>query len=68
LALAVSLSSPVIGEPLAAFDRYALTIFPLWMAAGAWIAERRLTRPAVLAGGALLAFYTFWFSSWSFIA
>ena len=68
LALAVSLSSPVIGEPLAAFDRYALTIFPLWMAAGAWIAERRLTRPAVLVGGVLLAFYAFWFSSWSFIA
>ncbi len=33
--------SPVDGQPLKSFDRYALTIFPLWMAAGAWLSERR---------------------------
>ena len=34
--------SPVDGQPLKSFDRYALTIFPLGMAAGAWLSERRL--------------------------
>jgi hypothetical protein len=65
--LAVCLSSPRIGQPLVSFDRYTLTIFPLWMAAGAWAAERRLVVPAVCAGAALLVFYTVQFSSWSFI-
>ena len=37
--------SPVAGQPLKSLDRYTLTIFPLWMAAGAWCSERRLLRP-----------------------
>lgn len=68
LALMVCLWSPVADQPLQSFDRYTLTIFPLWMAGGAWISERRLTRVAVLLGGALLAFYTFQFARWSFVA
>ena len=66
--LLVTLSSPAVGQPLWSFDRFALTIFPLWMAAGAWVAERRLQRPAVALGAALLVFYTLQFSSWAFVA
>ncbi|HTU85490.1 MAG TPA: mannosyltransferase family protein [Solirubrobacteraceae bacterium] len=67
-ALLVCISSPVAGQPLKSLDRYTLTIFPLWMAAAAWIAERRLTRTAVLVSAALLAFFTFQFATWAFIA
>jgi hypothetical protein len=66
--LLMCLSSPIIGQPLVSLDRYVLTIFPLWMAAGAWIAKRRLERVAVVVGSILLAFYTFYFTRGSFIA
>jgi Mannosyltransferase (PIG-V) len=62
------LSSPEVGQPLWSFDRFALTIFPLWMAAGAWVAKRRLEAPAVVLGSILLVFYTVQFSSWAFVA
>lgn len=68
LALALTISSPVQGEPLKSLDRYTLTIFPLWMAAGAWAAERRLTRPIAAVGAGLLTFYTVAFAAWSFVA
>ncbi len=67
-ALVVCTWSPVTGQPLKSFDRYTLTIFPLWMAAGGWLSERRLTRPLLLVGGALLAFWTFQFATWSWVA
>ncbi len=47
-ALLVCTWSPVAGQPLKSLDRYSLTIFPLWMAAGAWISDRRLTRATLL--------------------
>jgi Mannosyltransferase (PIG-V) len=68
LAVAMCISSPQIGQPLTSFDRYTLTIVPLWMAAGAWVAKRGLQRPVVVVGSILLVFYTVQFSSWSFIA
>ena len=60
--------SPVDGQPLKSVDRYTLTIFPLWMAAGAWIAERRLTRATLLVSAGLLAFWTFQFATWAWVA
>ncbi len=66
-AVLVWLSNPQIGQPLVSSDRYALTMFPLWMAAGAWVAKRRLERPAVAVGSILLVFYTIQFSSWAFV-
>jgi Mannosyltransferase (PIG-V) len=60
--------SPVANQPLQSLDRYSLTIFPLWMAAGAWLSERRLTRATVLVSAALLAFWTFQFASWTWVA
>lgn len=68
LALLVSISSPVAAQPLKSFDRYALTIFPLWMVAGAWLSERRLLAPAVTISVALLVFFTVQFASWTFVA
>jgi hypothetical protein len=66
--LMVCLSSPKTGQPLESLDRYLLTIFPLWMIAGAWIAKRRLQTPAVIVFSVALVFYTFWFSRYAFIA
>jgi hypothetical protein len=68
LALFVTVWSPVAEQPLKSFDRYALTIFPLWMAAGAWLSERRLTRAVVMITAPLLALSTIAFARWSFIA
>ncbi|HLH66272.1 MAG TPA: mannosyltransferase family protein [Solirubrobacteraceae bacterium] len=70
LALAMVLSSPVATQPLESFDRYALTIFPLWMAGGRWLARRRrVVRLGLLVcGAAALAFYSAQFASWAFIA
>ena len=67
-ALLVSTWSPVAGQPLKSVDRYTLTIFPLWMVAGAWISERRLTRATLLVSAGLLAFWTFQFATWSWVA
>lgn len=67
-ALLVCIWSPVAGEPLKSLDRYTLTIFPLWMAAGAWLSERRLTRVTLLASAGLLAFWTFQFATWAWVA
>ncbi len=61
--LLVCISSPVAGQPLHSLDRYTLTIFPLWMAAAAWIARapaRRARRAR--ASAALLAFFAFQFA------
>jgi hypothetical protein len=68
LALLAVLSSSTRLQPLDSMDRYVLTIFPLWMAAGAWAAERRATRYVAALGAVLLAFYSFAFASWAFIA
>jgi hypothetical protein len=68
ITLMICLSSPQAGQPVVSLDRYVLTIFPLWMAAGAWIAERRLQKPVVILGSVALVFYTFWFSRYAFIA
>lgn len=70
LSLAMVLSSPVATQPLESFDRYALTMFPLWMVAGAWLSQRSpATRIALLSLSALaLVFYTAQFASWAFIA
>jgi Mannosyltransferase (PIG-V) len=62
------LSSPVKGEPLLSVDRYILTTFPLFMAAGAVAARHRLQTPMVVFSAALLVFYTAQASSWAFVA
>jgi hypothetical protein len=68
--LALSVWSPASGQPLMSLDRYLLTIFPLWMIAGAWLAERTVVvrRGVLIASAGLLAFFTFQFATWAFIA
>lgn len=68
LALLVSIASQTRVQPLEGLDRYLLTIFPLWMAAGVWLTERHILRPALVIGAGLLAFYSFEFATWAFIA
>lgn len=68
LALLVSISSPVAGDPLKSLDRYSLTIFPLWMAAGALLAGRRLRMPVIALSAGLLVFFTVQFTAWTFVA
>lgn len=67
-ALLVCTWSPVAGQPLKSLDRYTLTIFPLWMAAGVWISERRTGRVTLLVSAGLLAFWTFQFATWAWVA
>jgi Mannosyltransferase (PIG-V) len=67
-ALIVCSASTFRGQPLLSLDRFVLTIFPLWMAAGAWVARRRLTIYVVPVGAVALVTYAFWFARWSFIA
>lgn len=66
--LLVVASSPVTGEPLMSVDRFILTAFPLFMAAGEWASRRRLVVPLTLLGGLLLVFYTVQVSSWAFVS
>lgn len=68
VALMMCLSNPVVGSPLASDDRFSLTIFPLWMAAGAWVARRRLEPVAVALGSVALIFYTAQVASYAFVA
>jgi hypothetical protein len=66
-ALAVCLWTPFRDQPLVSFDRYAMTIFPLAMAAGAWLAERRLRWPVLAAAAAMLVICTSQFATWGFV-
>ena len=70
LMILMCLTTPEQGEPLWSYDRFALTMFPLWMVGGAWLARRRRTVQVgvLLAGAVALAFYTMQFSSWAFVA
>jgi hypothetical protein len=68
LVLLMCLATPEKYEPLWSFDRFALTIFPLWMAAGAFVARRRLLVPAALLGTVALVGYTMLFAGGVFVA
>jgi hypothetical protein len=64
LAILLCTSSSVAMEPLKGFDRYMLPIFPLWIGAGAWMQERRLTGAILMTSTILLVVYTFEFARW----
>ncbi len=64
LALLLCTSSSVALEPLKGFGRYMLPIFPLWIGAGAWMQERRITAAILMTSTALLVVYTFEFARW----
>ncbi|HYB28709.1 MAG TPA: mannosyltransferase family protein [Solirubrobacteraceae bacterium] len=58
------LSSPTVGDPLVGFARYATVLFPLYMYAGAWVAERRALRPMLIGSAVLLTVCTIQFATW----
>ncbi len=69
IVILVCVYSPTVNQPLQAFDRYALTIFPLWVAAGSFLSQkRRLLMVVVSIEAGLLAFYSFVAAAWFFIA
>lgn len=64
LGLLVPLSSPSVGDPLLGLPRYASMLFPMFMWAGAWSANRWWA-PLLLAGSILvLAVSTVQFATW----
>jgi hypothetical protein len=68
-ALALPLSYPVSAEPLMSLPRFLLVLFPLSIAAGAWLAERpRLQRPLLLGSSALMVLFLAQFATWHWVA
>ncbi len=68
LVLLACLTSPQLMQPLEGLDRYLLVVFPLWMVAGNWLAERRGALVlAGLASTALMIFYAYEFAAWAFL-
>lgn len=69
LAVIVCLSDGYSFEPLKTFDRFALTMFPLWMIVGLWASRRPRLLNLILAVEVLgLVFYTHQFATWMFVA
>lgn len=68
-ALLMCICSPSAFVPLESLDRYALVMFPLWMAAGKLLSERGAARAGVMGAFALAGcFFTFSFAAWAFVA
>ena len=68
LVLIIFTSSPAVNDPLESIDRFALVLFPLWMASAAWLTERRLVGKTVIVSAVLLCILTFDFAHWVFVA
>jgi hypothetical protein len=68
--LLVALCSETRGVGLVSFSRYASVLFPLFMAAGAWAAERARPRLWALVGASalLLIGFTVQFAAWQWVA
>jgi hypothetical protein len=68
-ALALPLSYPVTGQPLMSLPRFLLVLFPLPLAAGAWLAEHpRARRPLIGASATLMVVFLAQFATWHWVA
>jgi hypothetical protein len=67
-ALAIPLSYPVGPQPLMSVPRFALVLFPLQVAAAAWLVDRRLGRASLAASLLGLAAGSALFTTWRFVA
>jgi len=68
-ALALPLSEPVAGQPLMSLPRFLVVLFPLSIAAGAWLAEHPRARAPLLAlSAALMVVFLAQFATWHWVA
>jgi hypothetical protein len=67
-ALLMSLSSEAAGKALVSYDRYAVVVFPLYMWAGAWAAERGSARRLIVLSSLFAVGFTIEFATWRFVA
>jgi hypothetical protein len=68
IGILVPLSSPTIGDPLRGLDRYTSVLFPLFMWAGAWMAEQRgARRPVIALSVLLMLFFSAQFATWHWV-
>ncbi len=65
IALALAVSAPTAGEPLRSLPRFAMVIFPLWIALALWATERRRTRAVLAVCAPLVALWAVLFVSWT---
>jgi hypothetical protein len=66
--LAQVMSFPTAKEPLIGLPRYMLPMFPLFLGAGAYLAERRTAARITLAlSGALLVLFSGLWGYWSLV-
>ena len=66
--LALPLSTPVPGEPIGGFPRYASVVFPIFMWLALWSEERRALPRVVAVSGVLLGAFASQFATWQWIA
>src|SRR6185312_4667172 len=68
-ALALPLSEPVTGQPLMSLPRFLVVLFPLSIAAGAWLAEHPRARAPLLGLSAVsMVLFGAQFSTWHWVA
>jgi Mannosyltransferase (PIG-V) len=68
-ALAMPLSYPVTAQPLMSLPRFEVVLFPLAIAAGAWLAEHpRARAPALGLSAALMVAFLAQFATWHWVA
>ncbi len=68
IALALAVSAPTAGEPLRSLPRFAMVIFPLWVALALWATERHRTKALLAACAPLVALWAALFVSWTWAA
>jgi hypothetical protein len=68
-ALGLNLVTPVAGWPLQSMPRYLSVLFPLVMAAGAWLARHpRLRVPVLILSAVALSLLSAEFATWHYVA
>jgi hypothetical protein len=68
-AILLNLVTPVAGWPLQGLPRYLSVLFPLFIPAGAWLAEHRRARvPLLVLSAAALSLLSAEFATWHYVA
>jgi hypothetical protein len=68
-AVGLNLVTPVVGWPLQSMPRYLSVLFPLSMAAGAWLARHpRVRAPVLVLSAVALSLLSAEFATWHYVA